>query len=620
MTTMPTQRALAAARRHGAVVALLATLTLVTFWPSLANDFVDWDDHVNLVKNAGYRGLGWAQIQWDFTNTTLGHYIPVTWLTFSLDYVLWGMDPFGYHLTNLLLHLTNVVLFYAVALRLLRHAGARAETTRRLGALVAALFFAIHPLRAESVAWVTERRDVLSGFFFLVTILLYLAASGAEGRRRSWLLGGAAAAYAAALGSKSSVMTLPLVLVILDVYPLRRLTFRRPPSRAVLMEKIPFVALAGLGAAVSFYAVYSNRFLTSLDLYPWPARIAMGFYSVWFYVTATLLPFGLSPVYELPKTLDPFAPRFLWPAIGVTAVTVAVVLGRRRWPWAAAAWLAYATVLAPVSGVIHAGHQLAHDRYSYLSCLPWALLLGGGVVALGALTASGRIRRPLAMTAGGALGAWLLILAALTWQQVQVWRDTQTLWTYAVDSEPDCAVCHANLGIHVGNGGNLGPAIAHLQRSVALRPERSRTHTHLALFLLKLDRRADALRHLDVSLRLEPNHPDTLTVLGVLLLTEGRTAAAVAPLRHALSLEPDHVLARTNFGTALARLGDDASAMAEYTRAIGTDPATAPPRYSLARLLARRGDLDGALAQYAVVKRLDPWLGEALGRQLQEYW
>jgi Flp pilus assembly protein TadD len=602
---------------------LLIAVTALTFWPALANDFVDWDDYVNVVKNQAFRGLGWAQIRWDFTNTLMGHYIPFTWLSFSANYAIWGMRPFGYHLTNIVLHVANALLFYAVVVRLLSGWSSAHGIAARLGGVTAAAFFAVHPLRAESVAWVTERRDVLSGCFFFITLLSYLAAVGAAGRRRRWLLTTSVAAYALSLGSKSIVMMLPFVLVILDIYPLRRMTLAWPPRslpRALLVEKIPYFALGGLGAAISFYAVYSNRFLTSFEQYPWPARIAMGFYSVWFYVTTTLLPFGLSPVYELPRHLDPLAPMFVWRALFVVAVTIAVLLVRRQCPAITAAWLAYVAILAPVSGVIHAGHQLAHDRYSYLSCLPWAVLAGAAAAQVAGAVTGGRLRRWIVVCAGTALAGWIVVLATMTWQQVQVWHDTGTLWTYAIDSEPTCAVCHANLGTHLGNENNLAPAIYHLQRSVSLRPERSRTHLNLAVVLLKWDRVAEARRQLEIALQLDPTHPDTLMMMGVVLLREGRPSAALGPLGYALSLEPQHILARTNFGTALSRLGDDASAIRQYTRAIGFAPEMAPPRFSLATLLARRGDVDGALAQYEIVKRLDPKLADALTGQLKESW
>src|SRR5262249_23845426 len=194
----------------------VAALTFLVFSPALLNGFVEWDDQVNLLQNLSYRGLGWTQLHWMFTNTLMGHYIPVTWLTFGLDFTLWGMNPLGYHLTNNLIHSVNAALFYLVALRLFGKATSFTGGALRISSALAALFF----------AWATERRDCLAALFFLLTILMYLGASEAHGRRRSRFIAVSMACYVLALLSKSIVMTLPAVLILLDIYPLGRLSAR----------------------------------------------------------------------------------------------------------------------------------------------------------------------------------------------------------------------------------------------------------------------------------------------------------------------------------------------------------------------------------------------------------
>ena len=207
-----------------ALVLSIVLAVVAVFAVGLRNEFVDWDDPANLLENQDYRGLGRAHLAWMFTTTLMGHYIPLTWLTFGLDYLLWGMEPAGYHFTNLVLHAANATLVYWLAKSLLAAARPRAgEYALRAGAAVAALFFAIHPLRAESVAWATERRDVLSGLLFLTCVLIYLRAAAAHAHSRRRLLLLAIAAFALAMLAKSIVMTLPLLLLVLDWYPLRRL-------------------------------------------------------------------------------------------------------------------------------------------------------------------------------------------------------------------------------------------------------------------------------------------------------------------------------------------------------------------------------------------------------------
>src|SRR3989475_7114580 len=246
----PVPSALPQRRGFWLVPALIALVTFAAFLPVLQNQFVDWDDQRNFLDNHHYRGLGWTHLRWMWT-THLGHYIPLTWMTLGLDYVLWGMNPLGYHLTNLLLHAANAVLFYFVAFRILGlglpDPGDRRQADLVLSAGFAALVFAIHPLRVESVAWVTERRDVLSGLFYLSAILIYLRTCERGERGRGWYWA-AVGLFACALLSKSMVVNLPVVLLILDVYPLRRLGgsigWWSEPARRGYVEKIPFVLLA----------------------------------------------------------------------------------------------------------------------------------------------------------------------------------------------------------------------------------------------------------------------------------------------------------------------------------------------------------------------------------------
>src|SRR3989440_5150298 len=422
-----------------AIVLAIVLAVVAVFAVGLRNEFVRWDDHTNFVDNPNFRGLGPLQLAWMFTTTLMGHYIPLTWLTFGLDYVIWGMQPAGYHFTNLVLHAANAALFYWVSRRVLTAAvPAAGETALRAGAAVAALFFAVHPLRAESVAWATERRDVLSGLLFLTCVLTYLRAMNAEAPRRRRLLALSLAAFALAMLAKSIVMTLPLLLVVLDWYPLRRLRPLRwsPQTLRVLLEKLPFVAVGLGGAALSYWAVGHNEFFTPMTKYPLPSRIAMALYSMVFYVSKTVLPIDLSPLYELPLRVDPLAPQFLGAAVAVALVSVTLVALAGRWPAGLAAYAWYAIVLAPVGGLVHAGHQLAHDRYSYLSCLPFALLVGGGVVWLIGVHATGALRSPLFRASCAALGVLLAGLGTLTWMQVQVWRDTESLWTHPLYAPP----------------------------------------------------------------------------------------------------------------------------------------------------------------------------------------
>jgi protein O-mannosyl-transferase len=557
----------------------ITVLTIAVFAPALGGSFLLWDDDRNFLNNPHYRGLGFAQARWAFTSAVMGHWIPVTWLTFSLDYSVWGMNPFGYHLTNVLLHAANAVLLYVLALTLLRRAlpaaGARAIT---LGAAVAALFFALHPLRAESVAWITERRDGLSTLFYLGTVLAYVKASELDGApRRRWLVV-SLGAYTLGLLSKSLIMSLPLALLVLDVYPLRRAQGR---WRQVLIEKLPYLALAVAAAVVSFLVLRATLGLTSAVAYPPAARVAMALHSLAFYLGKTLVPVGLAPMYELPARVDPLAPRFLVSALVVVGITIALVLARRRWPALLAVWVVYALTVAPVSGIVHNGPQLAADRYSYLSCLGFALLLGGGV----AVVASGLVRASPALRVTLAAGAvlWLGGLAALSREQIAVWRDTDEIWRRSLAVDPDCVFCHGQWGSLLGNRGQLDEALAHFERAVALRPNRANHRANLGLVLLKARRPAEAEEHLRRALIEEPTNADTRWRLGLALAQQGRLVEASREVERAVADSPRHVDAMTTLGMLLIDLGRPGEAVVYLERALAVDPASAPAREVLAR-------------------------------------
>src|SRR5881628_2746704 len=419
--------------QHAVIPLVIAFSTFAAFLPALQNQFVSWDDAENFLDNPHYRGLGWTHLRWMWT-THLGHYIPLTWMTLGLDYLLWGMNPVGYHLTNLLLHAANAVVFFFVVRRLLarvlpspsEHGYALAVSSG-----VAALVFAIHPLRVESVAWVTERRDVLSGLFYLVTILLYLRVCerGARGRGWYWL---SVAVFVCALLSKSMVVNLHFVLLILDVYPLRRLGgalgWWSEPARRIYGEKIPFVLLAAAASAIAVMAQSSVHAAASLAQLSVPGRLAVAAYGLSFYLWNTVAPVNLSPLYELRPPVNPGTMPFILSYGLVLAITAIILALRRRVPGLPAVWLAYVVVLLPVLGIVQSGPQIAADRYTYLAGLGWAILAGAGLLSCWRTSRTSKTGIPTTLPIAGVATCLVVGLGALTWNQVQVWHDSTRLW------------------------------------------------------------------------------------------------------------------------------------------------------------------------------------------------
>ena len=598
----------------------LALVTAVVFAPVLRGGFLDWDDPINFLENPYYRGLGWPQLRWMLTASVMGHWIPVTWLTLGADFAMWGMNPFGYHLTNLLLHAVSAALFYLVAQRLLGLAmPAASPGTASLGAAVAALYFAVHPLRVESVAWITERRDLTSGLFFLLTILAYLKAherppAVATGWR--WV---SLAAAALALASKSIVMGLPLVLLILDVYPLGRLGPRvrdwwSPQARRVWREKIPFALLAVAAGAAAYLVQRNAGYLTPAD----PAgRIGMVAYNVWFHVWKTVAPLDLAPIYELPSRVNPLELPYLLSAAGALAITVAVWLLRRRWPAGLAIWAFYLVTLAPVAGVVHTGNHLGADRNTYVPGMAFALPIGALAMVIVLARRRGLLRAPIAAMALGAVAMWIGGLALAARAQSFIWHDSETLWRYAIEVEPGCAICHHNLGTNVARRGDWIQAQALLDRAIALRPDRSEFQGTYGPILIQMGRRAEGVAKLRYRLDREPRDVTARVNLAIALIEDGRPGEAIAELEQALRVKPDSVPALTSLGRALLAEGRAEPAQAAFERALRSDPADPVAHLGLARAHLARGDRAAAREQIPLLDRLDPRLARILEQEIR---
>ncbi len=598
-----------------ALPVLVGVLAFVAFLPALDGGFLDWDDDRNFLWNTGYRGLGLSNLQWMFTATWMGHYIPLTWLSFGLNHALGGMEPWGYHLGNLLLHAANTALLFLVARRLLAvaaispapHGDAQSEggddwahqpaggVAVSWGAAAAALLWALHPLRVESVAWITERRDLLCGFFYLVAVLAYLqGATRKHTLTGRWLLA-SLVAFAAALGSKAIAMTLPLTLLVLDVYPLRR---HRLGWAALVREKLGHFALAAVGAGVASWAVTRGAGWTSYDAYGLEARLAMTGYSFWFYPWKLVWPERLSPLYELPARIRLLDTEFLWPTVGVIAVTAILLLARRRLPGALAAWLHSIIVLAPVSGIAHAGHQLAHDRYSYLSGLGFAVLAGTGVTWLGRQRARRRVSRWVLGTAATAVVLALAGLGAGTWVQSRIWRDSESLWRSAVTAHPTCALCRQKLGTVLLTVGLHREAEAELTRAIALRPERPTAHNSLGAFFVDQGRLGEGETEFREAIRLAPQYGEATANLGALYARQRRYAEAIVVLRRAIVLSPHLDSARRHLAFALddaavdlAQAGKPAEAVGLFREATELLPAEATFWRNLGQALIEDGQV-----------------------------
>src|SRR5438132_9717619 len=496
------------------------------------------------------------------------------------------MIPVGYHLTILLLHAANSVVFFFVVHRILTLA--QPSPSERGHALAvaagfAALVFAIHPLRVESVAWVTERRDVLSGLFYLSAILMYLRACERGARGRGWYWA-AVGLFAGALLSKSMVVNLPFVLLILDVYPLRRLGgfvgWWSEPARRIYIEKIPFVLLAAAASAIAVMAQSSVHAAASLAQLSVPGRLAVAAYGLGFYPRKMVVPVNLSPLYELPRTVDPMAPPFILSYALVLAIMAIVLALRRRVPGLPAAWVAYVVVLLPVLGIVQSGPQIAADRYTYLAGLGGAILAGAGLLS------TWRRWPPFVLT--GLTVVLLSGLGTLTWNQVEVWHDSEKLWTHALAIDPKTSMAQFGLGRLRADQGKPAEAIEHYRQALNIKPDYGAAHYNWGVVLGQQGKPAEAIEHYRQALQMNPNSAEAHNNWGVVLGQQGRLADAVEHFQQALRLKPDFAEAHNNWGFALAQQGKRAEAIEHYRHALRLNPDNALAQSNLLNAIQRR--------------------------------
>jgi tetratricopeptide (TPR) repeat protein len=605
----------------GFIAAILFVGTILLFARATGNDFVNYDDPDYVTANLHVRaGLNLETVRWAMTAAEASNWHPLTWMSHALDVTLFGLDPRGHHATSVLLHALNAVVAFLAMRRL-------------TGALWTSAFFAAlfawHPLRVESVAWVAERKDLLSGFFGLVVLWLYAiyverrraygsgAASGGPGKVYTLML----VAFALGLMAKPMLVTWPFVLLLLDYWPLRRGAGRGVQASPdvgkeswswLVWEKAPFFALV-VGSSVVTYVVQRGGGAVSSALNV-EARLANAVVAVTRYLEKFFVPVDLAVLYPHPGH---------WSTIQVTAATVGVLALTavsfwqcRRRPWLVVGWLWFLGTLVPVSGLVQVGLQAMADRYTYLPML-------GVQLALLWTVAEGVASPPMRKVAAAGCSFVLLSCAAATVRQIGVWHDSLTLFDRAIAVTTDNYLAHDNRGLHLFKAGRVDEAMAAYRRSLAINPgylnannnlghalaETGRpaeavpfyrkaleaqpthleVHNNLANALSDLGQLAEAMEHYTFVLARNPDHVNALNGSAVVLAMQNQPAEAKGRLEHSLRIFPDNASAHANLGNVCSMLGQPEEALRHYQRAVELNPADTHTRQIVEAMLKARG-------------------------------
>jgi tetratricopeptide (TPR) repeat protein len=580
---------------------LLAVLVWISFSPTLGGGFLNYDDNEYVYDNPHITGgLSLAGIAWAFTHFHAYNWHPVTTILHMLDCQVYGLAPWGHHSTNILLHTGAAMLLFLALYALTRNTSPDGIWC---SAFVAALF-AIHPLHVESVAWISERKDVLSGVFFSATLLSY--ARYAQGERRSLEKYSLVVLFfALGLMSKPTLVTVPLLLLLLDYWPLRRMQSiigeeDEGGERSVqnlIAEKVPLFVLSAAACVITMNA--QKTAFTVTELLPFQARFANAVVSYVAYLVQLAYPARLAVLYPYPEAgiggVDIVgALLLLW------AVAIAALVWRKKFPYLLTGWFWFVGMLVPMIGLVQVGPQARADRYTYLPAIGVFIIFAWGAADLSHRFHFGR--RVLTAVAVLIIG----LLAVRTYNQTSYWHDSERLWRHATDVTTDNHIAHHSLGNALLEQGRLDEAIVEYRKSLAIRPDRAAVESNLGNALLRLGRVDEAMPHLQQAIESDPNYAEAYNDMGGAWMTKGEPGRAIGYYQKAVQLKNSYADAENNLGAALLENGQVDDAIAHYQKALKIKPLAAEVQCNLGNAFARKNDWNNALDAYQTAVRERP--------------
>ncbi|HVO85319.1 MAG TPA: tetratricopeptide repeat protein [Syntrophobacteria bacterium] len=584
-------------RREFFIGVILFALTATVFWQVGSHDFIAFDDPEYVIDNPMVRaGLTLQGLKWAFSTFAAANWHPLTWLSHMLDCELFGLNPGRHHLASLFFHLLNTLLLFLVLVKM---------TTALWRSAVVAALFAIHPLHVESVAWIAERKDVLSTSFWMLTLWAYSRYAEKPGRT-SYLV--ALILYALGLMAKPMLVTLPFVLILLDYWPLGRWPTgglvhepRQHGGRvaSLFREKTPFILLAALSSTVTLIAQWQGGAVSPTEIIPLGVRLCNALVAYLLYLVKMVWPVGLAVFYPHPGPSLP-----LWLVLLAILVLVGVTLWVLRagtgQPYLVTGWLWYLGTLLPVIGLIQVGDQAMADRYSYIPLIGPFMMISWGLPALAARWRLPRILLPI-LTATA-----LSALLCVSWVQVRHWRDSVTLFAHTLSVTTNNSRMHNNLANVLARQGKIEEALTHYEEALVIQPNAPQAQSNLGAVLVSMGRVEEGIGHYREALRLDPNLAAVHNNLGVVLAEQGKSEEALRHYLKAIELRPDYAEAHNNLGNLLADHGKLAEAVARFQEALRLQPFYPDAYNNLGVALARQDRLREAIPHFERALELQP--------------
>ncbi len=567
------------------IAAFLIISILCVYYQVTTFDFVNFDDHTYVKNNPEIKqGISLHGIQWAFSSIYASNWHPITWLSHMLDVEFFGLSPGMHHLTNVLFHTVNTLLLFYIFYRM---------TGEKWKCAFVASLFALHPLHVESVAWISERKDVLSTLFWMLTVLTYLWFLEHRNWGRYLLM---TALYSLGLMAKSMLVTLPFIMLLLDFWPLKRpelaiqeadISSHGKKKLLPLMrwhgviflfrEKLVLFILAAIASAITFNAQKTGGALNSIGILPITTKIENALISYSSYLGKMFWPFHLAIVYPYPGY---FSLLFATSALlMIVLVTVLTLMAARRFPYLVVGWLWYLGTLIPVIGIVQVGYQSMADRYTYIPLIGIFVMLVWGLSSLFGRRPSGRyIFIPSSI-------AIILVLMWTSWVQAGYWKNSITLFSHALEVTKNNYIAQNNLGVALYNDGNIEGSIRHYHEALNIKPDYETARNNLVIALIRKEKYGDAIAQCRELLRLTPTYAQAHYNLGLALSALGKTDEAIREYSKAIELNPMDAEAHNNLGVALESQGKFAESSSHFRKALRINPGLAKARTNLDRSL-----------------------------------
>ncbi|MBI4682732.1 MAG: tetratricopeptide repeat protein [Nitrospirae bacterium] len=562
-----------------------ALITMLVYLPALQNNFINWDDHDYVYNNPNIRSIGIDFFKWIFTSFHASNWHPLTWISHALDYAIWGLDPMGHHLTSIILHGLNTFLVVLLTIGLINYIkdikqpravdkdSPHLNDASIIAGVVTGLLFGLHPLHVESVAWISERKDVLCAFFYLLSILSYLKYACHDLNEKKYLYySWSLLSFIMALMSKPMAVTLPVILIILDIYPFERLNITSPSKshRKVLAEKLPFFGFSLASTALTVMAQQGGGAISSLEAHPVWDRILLAFNSLWFYLYKMVWPSNLVPFYPYPSKISILSLPYMGAVIFTVFISVICVLSRKKQKVFSAAWTYYVVTLLPVLGLVQAGNQAGADRYTYLPCIGPLFLTGLGTSWLWEKTKDSRDNLIFGRVA--IAGFCIIVFAlssVLTIRQTGIWKNTLSLWKAELEVYPDDPHTLASMGMAYYSLGDFDKALEYFNASIETDKKIENAFYHRGLISLLKGDFNQALSDFNSTIDLNSENAEARRnmVLAYKL--------AIKFYSEAIEKNPGSVDSYINRGVSYVKTGETDKALEDFNKVISITPLAA---------------------------------------------